>query len=51
MPGRTFTREFKAGIVRQLASGAKRPAHVCREYNLATGASPLSSVSKVSPAH
>lgn len=35
MPGRTFRREFKLDIVRQLASGAKRPAQVCREYNLA----------------
>ena len=35
MPGRTFTRAFKLEIVRQLASGAKRPAQVCREYNLA----------------
>ena len=31
MPGRTFTREFKLAIVRQLASGEKRPAQVCRE--------------------
>lgn len=35
MPGRTFTREFKLEVVRQLASGAKRPAQVCREYGLA----------------
>ena len=34
MPGRTFTREFKLEIVRQLASGAKRPAQVCREHQL-----------------
>jgi putative transposase len=35
MPGRTFTREFKLEVVRQIASGAKRPAQACREYGLA----------------
>ncbi len=35
MPGRSFTREFKLEIVRQLSVGTKRPAHVCREYGLA----------------
>jgi putative transposase len=35
MPGRTFTREFKLAIVRQLSSGEKRPAQVCREHGLA----------------
>ena len=35
MPGRTFSREFKLTIVRQLASGEKRPAQVCREHGLA----------------
>lgn len=35
MPGRTFTRELKLEVVRQLASGAKRPAQVCREQHLA----------------
>ncbi len=35
MPGRSFTREFKLEIVRQLACGAKRPAQVCREHGLA----------------
>ena len=35
MPGRTFTREFKLTIVRQLANGEKRPAQVCREHGLA----------------
>lgn len=35
MPGRTFTREFKLEVVRQIASGAKRPAQVCREDHLA----------------
>jgi putative transposase len=35
MPGRTFSREFKRDVVRQLSSGAKRPAHICREYHIA----------------
>lgn len=35
MPGRSFTREFKLEIVRQLAHGEKRPAQVCREHGLA----------------
>jgi transposase-like protein len=35
MPGRVHTREFKLDVVRQIASGAKRPAQVCREYQLA----------------
>ena len=35
MRGRTHTREFKLTIVRQLASGEKRTAQVCREHNLA----------------
>ncbi len=35
MPGRTFSREFKLEVVRQVHSGAKRPAQVCREYRLA----------------
>jgi putative transposase len=34
MHGRTFTREFKLEVVRQVASGAKRPAQVCREHQL-----------------
>ena len=34
MRGRTFTREFKLDLVRQIASGAKRPAQVCREHQL-----------------
>ncbi|SRR5260221_187918 len=34
MPGRTFSREFKLTIVRQLASGEKRPAQICREHHL-----------------
>jgi transposase len=35
MRGRTFSREFKLDVVQQLASGAKRPAQVCREHHLA----------------
>ena len=35
MRGRTHSREFKLTIVRQLASGEKRPAQVCREHGLA----------------
>src|SRR5260221_2509301 len=34
MRGRAFTREFKLDLVRQIASGAKRPAQVCREHQL-----------------
>jgi transposase-like protein len=34
MRGRTFTREFKLDVVRQVAGGAKRPAQVCREHQL-----------------
>jgi putative transposase len=35
MSGRVHSREFKLTVVRQLASGEKRPAQVCREHNLA----------------
>ena len=35
MRGRNHSREFKLNIVRQLASGEKRPAQICREHNLA----------------
>ena len=35
MPGRTFSREFKLEIARQLAQGMKRPAQICREHELA----------------
>ena len=35
MSGRVHSREFKLAIVRQLASGEKRPAQVCREHHLA----------------
>jgi transposase-like protein len=34
MRGRTFTREVKREVVRQVAGGAKRPAPVCREQQL-----------------
>jgi transposase-like protein len=34
MRGRSFTREFKLDVVRQVTSGAKRPAQVCREHQL-----------------
>jgi transposase len=35
MRGRVFSREFKLEVVRQIASGTKRPAQVCREHQLA----------------
>lgn len=35
--GRTFTREFKLAVVRQVESGERRPAQVCREHGLADG--------------
>jgi transposase len=35
MPGRNHTRQFKLECVRQVATGQKRPAQVCREHNLA----------------
>jgi transposase len=35
MKRRVHSREFKLEVVRQLASGEKRPAQVCREHNLA----------------
>lgn len=35
MPGRTFTRECKLELARQLAHGEKRPAQVCCEQGLA----------------
>jgi transposase len=34
MHGRMHSREFKLDVVRQVVSGAKRPAQVCREYEL-----------------
>ena len=35
--GRVHSREFKLALVRQVASGEKRPAQVCREHGLAEG--------------
>ncbi len=35
MQKRAHSREFKLEIVRQIATGQKRPAQVCREYGLA----------------
>lgn len=35
MQKRAHSREFKLEIVRQVASGQKRPAQACREYGLA----------------
>lgn len=34
MPGRTFRREFKLDVCRQLDSGAKRPSQMAREHAL-----------------
>ena len=34
MPGRTFTREFKLDLVRQIESGQKRFAQLCRQHSL-----------------
>ncbi len=34
MPGRTYSREFKLVIVRQVARGEQRPAQICREHSL-----------------
>ena len=35
MQRRMHSREFKLEVVRQIATGQKRPAQVCREYGLA----------------
>jgi putative transposase len=35
MHGRSHARAFKLDVVRQVESGAKRPAQVCREFALA----------------
>lgn len=35
MQKRVHSREFKLEVVRQVASGEKRPAQVCREYGIA----------------
>jgi transposase len=32
--GRVHSREFKLSVVRQVASGEKRPAQVCREHGI-----------------
>ena len=34
---RTFTREFKIDLCRQIQSGQKRPAQLCREHQLTEG--------------
>ena len=34
MKRRVHSREFKLEVARQVTSGEKRPAQVCREYNL-----------------
>jgi transposase-like protein len=33
-PRRIHSREFKLMVVRQVANGEKRPAHICREHDL-----------------
>src|SRR5579864_2060078 len=35
MQKRMHSREFKLDVVRQIATGQKRPAQACREYGLA----------------
>ena len=35
--GRVHSREFKLSVVRQVASGEKRPAQVCREHKIGEG--------------
>jgi putative transposase len=35
--GRTFSREFKLAVVRQVVVDEQRPAHVCREHGIAEG--------------
>lgn len=35
--GRTFSREFKLAVVRQVVVDEQRPAQVCREHGLAEG--------------
>ena len=34
---RTFTRDFKLDLCRQIQSGQKRPAQLCREHQLTEG--------------
>ncbi len=35
--GRVHSREFKLSVVRQVTSGEKRPAQVCREHGIGEG--------------
>ena len=35
--GRTFSREFKLAVVRQVVVAEQRPAKVCREHSIAEG--------------
>ena len=35
--GRVHSREFKLSVVRQVASGERRPAQVCREHGIGEG--------------
>ncbi|HZT42571.1 MAG TPA: transposase [Chthonomonadaceae bacterium] len=35
MPARTHSRELKLMVCRQIATGQKRPAQICREHGLA----------------
>jgi len=35
MPGRSHSRDFKLSVCRQIASGERRPAQICREHHLA----------------
>jgi putative transposase len=35
--GRTFSREFKLAVVRQVVVEEQRPAQVCREHGIAEG--------------
>jgi putative transposase len=35
MQKKSYSREFKLEVVRQVASGEKRPAQVCREHGIA----------------
>jgi putative transposase len=36
MKRRVHSREFKLEVMRQVTTGEKRPAQICREYDLAT---------------
>jgi len=36
-PPRVFAREFKLDLCRQIKSGQKRPAQVCREHQITEG--------------